>query len=299
MSSFKKINISKLPNLKPFYDKIINKKVFCDYYVAIPYGKKYLAWFTNYDRENVCIFIEVRPSADKFIINENNIKIRPVSFDDNLSLNTILYGCFTGNKNIFCTENIYYYKNKNVSLFNNYKKLQIMEKIFSSEVNQTSLVSKNVIFALPIMNQSFKFLLESLQNLPYSIYCIQFKFLNKPHSFKLIYKNELKQKKQFKIKADPQTDIYKLFLLDELESNGDNKFFDYAYIPNHYVSKLLNDLFRNIKENKNLDLIEESDDEDDFENIDENKYVDLEKSVIMNCEFNIKFKKWVPKSLVA
>ena len=33
----------------------------------------------------------------------------------------------------------------------------------------------------------------------------------------------------------------------------------------------MNDLFRNIKENSNLDLLEESDDEDEFENISRNK----------------------------
>ena len=112
----------------------------------------------------------------------------------------------------------------------------------------------------------------------------------------MLYTKDRQQKKQFKIMADNQTDIYKLYLLDELEENGNNKFFDYAYIPNPEVSKLLNNLFRNIKENANLDLIEESDDEEDFENIDANKYVDLEKSIIMHCEYNAKFKRWVPVS---
>ena len=51
----------------------------------------------------------------------------------------------------------------------------------------------------------------------------------------------------------------------------------------------MNELFRNIK-SRNLDLLEESDDEDEFENISETKYVDMNKSVIMNCEFNSKFK---------
>ena len=60
----------------------------------------------------------------------------------------------------------------------------------------------------------------------------------------------------------------------------------------------MNKLFRNIKENLNLDYIEESDDEDDFENIREDKYVDLQKTVAMECVFSQKFKKWVPKKIV-
>jgi hypothetical protein len=39
----------------------------------------------------------------------------------------------------------------------------------------------------------------------------------------------------------------------------------------------MNQLFRNIKENKNLDYIEESDDEADFEDVREDRFVDLKK----------------------
>ena len=60
----------------------------------------------------------------------------------------------------------------------------------------------------------------------------------------------------------------------------------------------MNNIFRNIKENKNLDLIEESDDEDDFENTNVDKYVDLNKTVLMECIFHNRFKKWIPIKIV-
>jgi len=60
----------------------------------------------------------------------------------------------------------------------------------------------------------------------------------------------------------------------------------------------MNGLFRNIKENVNLDAIEESDDEEDFENIDPEKYVDLQKSLLMECRYHTKFRKWVPLRVV-
>ena len=47
----------------------------------------------------------------------------------------------------------------------------------------------------------------------------------------------------------------------------------------------MNSLFRNIKENIDLDKLEESDDEDEFENISDDKYVDLNKSFKMKCIF--------------
>jgi hypothetical protein len=59
----------------------------------------------------------------------------------------------------------------------------------------------------------------------------------------------------------------------------------------------MNKLFRNIKENANLDALEESDDEAEFENDKEDKFVFLDKSYKMVCQFNNKFKKWVPISL--
>ena len=65
-------------------------------------------------------------------------------------------------------------------------------------------------------------------------------------------------------------------------------------IPSYKISVMMNTLFRNIKENYNLDLLEESDSEEEFENIDESKFVDLNKTLIMNCNYMSKFKKWVP-----
>jgi hypothetical protein len=95
----------------------------------------------------------------------------------------------------------------------------------------------------------------------------------------------------FHVCADIQYDIYHLY------AYGKNKslvYYNVACIPNIRTSVFMNSLFRNIRENKNIDYIEESDNEDDFENIAEDKYVDLNKSFNIVCVFNSKFKKWVP-----
>ena len=52
-----------------------------------------------------------------------------------------------------------------------------------------------------------------------------------------------------------------------------------------------------IKENENLDALEESDSEEEFENERVDKYVFLEKFQYMVCAYNHKFKKWVPLRL--
>jgi len=56
----------------------------------------------------------------------------------------------------------------------------------------------------------------------------------------------------------------------------------------------MNDLFRKIKENKNLDLLEESDDEEEFENTNIHKYVFIDREIRMECEYHLKFKSWIP-----
>ena len=108
-------------------------------------------------------------------------------------------------------------------------------------------------------------------------------------------KPQYKHKTVFIVKAEPQYDIYNLY------AYGKNKqmvFYNIAYIPNYKTSVFMNSLFRNIKENRNLDYIEESDDEEDFQNMDEYKHVDVKKQILMECALHPKFKKWIPLRIV-
>jgi len=99
----------------------------------------------------------------------------------------------------------------------------------------------------------------------------------------------------FQVCADIQYDIYHLYVY------GKNKtliYYNVAYIPNYKTSVFMNSLFRDIKENNNLDYIEESEDENEFENVAEDKYVNLQKVLFMECKFQPKFKRWIPLHIV-
>ena len=98
----------------------------------------------------------------------------------------------------------------------------------------------------------------------------------------------------FLIKPDIQNDIYNLYCLDENLKEERNSI---AHIPDYNTSVMMNKLFRIIKENNNLDALEESDDEEEFEKEDIAKFVHLDKSYKMICQFNHKFKKWTPIKL--
>jgi hypothetical protein len=96
----------------------------------------------------------------------------------------------------------------------------------------------------------------------------------------------------FKVKAGISEDNYELYCYDSSDSYKDP--YDVALISTYKKSVLMNNIFRNIKENKNLDLLEESDNEEEFENINIDKFVDINKIIIMRCVYNRRFKKWEP-----
>ena len=295
----------RFPKIKLFYEKNTHKKVNSDYYVAIPYGKKYLAWFTYGDKENICIIIEIRMERDgnfSFISSQ----VRPVCFKDDLAMNTILFGSMLPKTNYFCVENVLFYKNERVTGKTNGERLQMMEEIFSKELRQNRVVSNEIIFGLPLISNSFKWIMKEVETLPYQIYCIQCRNFKNNNAYKLLYKNigdnsknskdssiEDKNIRVFNIMATIGVDNYQL-----LDSES-GKFIEMAYIPNFKTSKLMNSIFRIIKENDNLDALEESEDEEEFENTDDDKYVDLKKCVKMECQLHQTFKKWVPIKLLS
>ena len=102
--------------------------------------------------------------------------------------------------------------------------------------------------------------------------------------------------KMFNIKPYLQNDVYYLYPITTTNFATISK--EIAHIPDYKTSVLMNKLFRNIKENINLDSLEESDEEEEFENIQIDKFVDLNKTIKMRCIFNYKFKKWVPVSVI-
>jgi hypothetical protein len=97
----------------------------------------------------------------------------------------------------------------------------------------------------------------------------------------------------FRVMADIQSDIYLLYAYNDAAENKFD-FVDIAYIGSFKDRVFMNSLFRNIRENLNIDYGEESEDEDMFQNTNVDKYVDLKREYRMVCAFHQKFKKWVP-----
>jgi hypothetical protein len=300
-----KLILKDFPKFELCYEMMTHKKVLSpSVMLAIPEGKKCFAWFTVYKSENVCFILEINDKK-----NIVDLQIVSSSFIEKLALGTIFFGTYFNNKSInyFCIEDIYYYAGKQYKNYSYFKKLEKISEIFKYEILQSCLNNKHTIFGLPLILDDLNLLLKEIQLLPYNVSEIKFRFLENENSKKIVVMKYYKpgSKKQeinnnnkhrdviFKITADIEPDIYNLFV----DKNGVEEYFDTALIPDYKTSVMMNKLFRNIKENDNLDAIEESDEEEEFEDNREEKYVYLDRSFKIKCEYNSKFKRWMPVSL--
>lgn len=306
------------PKFELCYELIKHKKVHnASVIMAIPEGKKCYAWFTSYKGTNVCFNLEL--NDNKQIIN---VKIIVTGFDDKLAFGTIFYGTLfeTYGFSCFCIEDLYFYKGKTYISLSYLNKLELLRKILTNEISQIALTSNYTVFGLPLINNDFNLLLNEIQMLPYKISEIKFRYFDskkietikyfKPNSHNnsinrananananISHSNSKYSNNVFKVTADIEPDIYNLFIYNNI--TGTEEYYDIAFIPDYKTSVMMNKLFRKIKENDNLDAIEESDDESEFEDKREDKFVYLDRSFKMKCEYNQKFKRWCPVSLAS
>jgi hypothetical protein len=323
--------LADFPKIKLSYETFMHKKVFdANVVLAIPVGKKCFAWFTTKNDKNVCYILEI--GAEKQI---EKYHLVTCCFHESLSLGTILYGTlfFHEKRRFFTIEDVIYYKGKNIQSSLYLDKLRLFETMFTTDLGQNSYSSSFITFGLPMMSNNTDALLAQIDRTQRIMY-FQYRYFNKPiicrvKAYIVMQVNDLPPPPQldtpkpmpptahtptthtpsrpqprsnnkqypvyervFSIKPDLQNDIYHL-------SDPVNKsLIGTAYIPDYKTSVLMNQLFRNIKENANLDSLEESDSDDEFENDRIDKFVYLDREYTMTCAYNHKFKKWVPLRVV-
>lgn len=287
----KKDIIKYFPNIEIPDDFYINKLNYADTFIALPKGRKCILWFTTYLAENIPILL--------YLDNNYNIvesEIFNVCFDDELTLGkgTILNGVLfkvDGISHFACTD-IHYYKGSLIEKTPFKHKLKVIELLFKYNIKQIIFNKNTLIIGLPVYNANYKELISIVETLPYSIHAIRLQKLNSIyHSGLIKYEEKQEVYAFFNIKATIEDDIYSLYCSDKSESHS------IAMIPDYKTSVMMNKLFRNIKENDNLDFLELSDDEDEFEDTREEKYVNLDMTICMKCIYMRRFKKWKPVSV--
>jgi hypothetical protein len=309
MISSENINdlLKDFPNdVEPCYENVFHNKVQnSDIFLIIPQGKKCFIWFTTYKEQNVCLLLHISNENKKI----NNYQFLTIAFHYTLSFNSIFYGTLFYIKNIphIAIEDVFYYKGKNISFTPFYKKIKTFEVFFETDLIQYYFNKNSAIIGLCVLSNNLDTLMELVKDISYKIKFINYRFYNSPkkslHTIKEVQNLKLskcfpnnpiyKDKPNsfiFKVKPNIVFDIYDLYTVE----NNIETFYSVACIPNFKTSCTMNALFRNIKENNNLDLLEESDDEEDFENNNLNKFVFLDRTHNMMCMFDFKFKMFVP-----
>ena len=313
------------------YETVSHMKVVDQYdmVLALPAGKKGYLWFSHDNVNHICYLLET--NRNKKIVRG---QITPMKGHKLLSLGTLVYGTIITSEDTddisFICEDLFFYEGESFVLANNMTKFHYMSKLINSIQPHT----ENYHIYMPITwlvksDEEFTHILpEHIANkFTYNVHHLQYRsshtklpyvnvFTNRKLNpvilpaqpkqssmfqfdtlpFKMSFKKpQYRYTTTFQVVADIQYDIYHLFAYGK---NNGRVYYNIAYIPTYKTSVFLNGVFRNIRENNNLDYIEESDDEEDFENINEDKYVNLSKVVSMECVFHFKFKKWVPQKVV-
>ena len=305
---------NRLPKLELSYETVVHKKVstIYDICVSIPTGKRQFAWFTYDEDGDVCYLMDLtRDGKIGRIAQISTVKDSTTKF----SYGTILYGtlCDVEGLSFFIADDIYYYKGIYMKPLTFGEKMGYLTDVIENMESTTvmfKMACMETITAVDTENQTLK--LESAyvsHHLQYRASSQIMPYLNhtvKPRSFApvpavepkiYIPRNDLdfgapayKSETVFRVMADVQSDIYLLYAHNETAF----EFVDIAYIGSRKESSFMNSLFRNIRENLNVDYGEESEDEDMFQNTSVDKYVDLKLEYRMICSFHHKFKKWVP-----
>lgn len=283
--------LKRFPDIKLSYDKTLHNKVYADLFMIVPKGPKAFLWFTYIDNNNVAILLILNKYG-----NIKSMDIYPMCFNSVLSLGTLIYGTYfdVNGSHHFTFEDIYTYKSVDVAYKSLADKLNIYKEIFGKDLLQKTYNKNFIMPGLPVWTANYNSAVEISNFLPYKVYGIKF-YNMKQHGGKsvgiYIHKEVVIREGIFRVKALAQPDLYELHCYD---NNNNNTSCGFASVSSYKQSVMLNSLFRNIKENNNLDYIEASDDEEDFQDVSDDKYVDLDKSLYMRCEYNSNFKKWEP-----
>ena len=292
-------------NLELSYETLIHNKVYnAEYIQAIPEGKKCFAWFTTFKNQNICALLELGENHRQI----KSIKTIQTCFHTHLSYGTIFYGTHFHSQ-YFSIEDVYQYKGH---WSKRADKFAVLKELFERYLKQTAYFKYQIVFGVPLMATKIEDMMSQLATIPYKIKYIQFRVYNQilnydptqtpqtiqkiPHTNSYhVSKPDFDTNKElvFKITPDIQNDIYNLFIYD---GGSETKYalHEIAYIPDYITSVMMNKLFRNIKENQNLDALEESEDEEEFEDERPDKFVYLNKEYKMVCKYNTKFNKWYP-----
>lgn len=283
--------VRELPKIELPYEKNAHKKVReSGIWVAVPRGRKHFLWFRHLRGECVCIALEL----DRRRRGISRVKAFVCSFDRLLCSGegTIMYGTLfpCSDLMLFSTEDLLFLRGRDVTGWPLAKRVQSLPRLLQQHTRQIAVGPHSLVVGMPITAPTREALRKSCEDLPYDLYAFQFRSSRRGAAVLTEKWSPAKEPRERMLMARAclEADIY---ALSDPGSGADKGF---ACIPNYQTSVFMNGLFRKIKENADLDALEESDSEEEFEDIRADKFVDLEKQLTLRCIYMARFKAWRP-----
>jgi hypothetical protein len=275
-----------------------HKKVLGNLFLAIPRGLKCLLWFTYWQDQNICV---VLPLNERGNINMTKIFVTAACFNGYLARGSLFYGTlFTHHpsahkQRCFTLENVFWYMGHDFTRSIWEQKLNVFRELMQAYIMQKAYTQDFILIGLPVITSSLDALQTHVAELPYE--CFGFEIYHAKMCEKVGF-IKVRPNVQagnlsavFAVKALPDQDMYNIFLDATLASPH-----GIAAVPTFQDSVMLNRLFRHVRENANLDLLEESEDEEDM---DRGDAVDVDRVVRMRCVYLPRFGKWKPTDAVS
>jgi hypothetical protein len=275
--------ISRFPYKYITHDRVLYNNALPDIYIMIPSGIKGCLWFSMYNNQpimyelyltNACKIYDVVPHffvGDHTLCRGKGTICSGYSFAVNKKRYVTLLDIMMLCGNTLVNERFETRMEHMLTFFN---------LIQRDSMRNTCMIGMvDVVFNKDDIP-------EFVSSLKYKVSCV---LTGKLNQGKMTYmsKEKIVSRKQciFNVKADYSSDIYELYC------NDCKDVYAIAGIQTIKTSIMMNTIFRNIRENANLDLLEESDEETDdylLDNISPN----------MVCIYNNKINKWVPSHIV-
>ena len=253
------------------YDRVLHEEKTGDMYMLVPRGKKCCLWFTYHREQPACFIVEIDRRSNPV----DFIQVA-CAFDRSLAYDTVLSGVLidTRGKLVFCTLFIQIWKGQRLTRHVS-KQLSMMCRLTTTGVeNHPALPLLSI--AVPTMCEDKSKLNACRLASKVPIFGIRVAD-TKQDLFLGVYRPGEMERPNcvLLVKPEVEEDTYSLWSGDKV---------GYALVPDYKTSVRMNKIFRNIKENDDLDALEMSDDEDEFEDVAEDRFLKHKDGLAMEME---------------
>lgn len=281
--------VAVLPDCKVDGMQRTTERVFgYDQCYAIPKGESALAFFVS-DLGDPACYVLIRHGSGRGI---KSAKQYIASFDLTVAAGTLVAGVvFKAKERVFfCVQDVLQYGGVVVAGFDRHARMGCIAPLFA-RLNPANYGATSISFGLPVSAPTYKALAKKIVTLVYDVNDVVYATSDwktvKVRARKTTNSASAKSRHEpcvVRVVAYPDHDIYEL-VPHRAKSQR------WAAVQTLGESRILNNHFRRIRENDDLDYTEMSGDEDTFEDVSEMKYI-KRRTMVMECEYVSHLRKW-------